>query len=181
MGGHTVHAPVMRSALHLGLVFAIVACSGKATVDDGSGGSSSTNTTATGTTATGTATASTTSAACASHDDCDGVCLFASGQCADACEGYCDKCAPGTICDSCATSSCPECKDCRPACVPIDTGQCDDDDPCPMAEVCVWDKQLCAPSCNNGVCADPNMVCHECATGSCCGCEDCVGVCTSAE
>ncbi len=170
------YARAMRAPF-LALVLAFVACSGKAIVDDGSG-----TTTTSGTTASGTTTSTTTATMCSSHDACpSGVCVFSSGQCAKACEGYCDGCAPGTICDDCATSSCAKCKDCRPACVPIVAGQCDDDDPCAMAEVCVWDEQRCAPSCNSGVCADPNMVCQQCATGSCCGCEDCVGVCTSAE
>ncbi|MCA9625533.1 MAG: hypothetical protein KC731_41210, partial [Myxococcales bacterium] len=57
-------------------------------------------------------------------------------------------------------------------------GDCDDDDPCPNGEICLHESRTCAPSCINGTgCADPNLVCNDCATGSCCGCEDCTDAC----
>lgn len=131
-----------------------------------------------GATASASGSVSTGAGPCQTHDDCfDGVCI--QGTCSRRCEaGQCDACTPGTVCNACATSSCPDCDDCIAACVPTTEGFCDDDDPCPGADqVCLFPYGYCAPSCESGECADPNMVCSECATGSCCGCENCVSAC----
>jgi len=121
---------------------------------------------------------------CESHDDCPGaLCVFATGLCAVACAPFnCDACAAGEVCDECATSSCPQCDDCIAACQPTPAGRCDDNDPCPGPdEVCLLGIGSCAPSCEALECADPNMVCNDCATSSCCGCADCVGACQGLE
>jgi hypothetical protein len=60
--------------------------------------------------------------------------------------------------------------------VPIGPGQCDDDDACGVNQVCLWFSAQCVESCQ-GNCADPNLYCQPCATGSCCGCDDCVDAC----
>ncbi len=152
-------------------------------VGSGSVGPSGTSVSGSATASGGGATASSSGnatssghAPCETHDDCTGgVCL--QGLCAPRCEG-CDACAPGTVCEPCATSSCPGCDDCVAACVPTSEGRCDDDDPCPGADqVCLFPYGYCTPTCESGECADPNMACSECATGSCCGCKNCVSAC----
>ena len=57
-------------------------------------------------------------AKCSTHDDCpDGsVCLFSRKSCASLCESDAD-CRNQETCHACATSSCPYCRDCIPACV----------------------------------------------------------------
>ena len=165
-----VHARDMKALWCFLPLFVAAGCGGKAVVDPGAGGATST-----------TSSTTTSSGVCASHDDCPGgVCILRTGQCAAACDNYCDPCAPGTVCDQCATSSCPKCDDCRGGCVPKVSGQCDDNDPCGSSLVCIWAEQRCAPSCTDGSCADASMVCAQCATGSCCACKDCVDVCIDA-
>lgn len=158
------------SALLLGVAALLFFdCGGTSVLsDDGSGGS--TTTTASGTTG------------CKSHDDCgdDSVCIFSTGECAASCPGFCSGCSAGKTCNECATSSCPNCRDCTPACVPISDGQCDENDDCAGGDVCIFEQQRCAPPCDlNGGCADPGLVCQSCVTGSCCGCEDCVSACVA--
>jgi hypothetical protein len=63
----------------------------------------------------------------------------------------------------------------------VSEGRCDENDPCPDDWVCMYPYGYCAPPCDDGACADPNMVCSECATGSCCGCDDCVSACFPLE
>jgi hypothetical protein len=121
---------------------------------------------------------------CTAHEDCPGaLCIFATGECASACSsGSCDACTPGEVCEDCATSSCPDCFDCVSACRPTGVGRCDEDDPCLEDDhVCIYPSGFCAPSCDSSECADPNMVCEGCATGSCCGCDDCVSACFPLE
>jgi hypothetical protein len=69
------------------------------------------------------------------------------------------------------------CADCMAACTPLDEGRCDEDDLCDSDEVCLFDQRQCAPVCSSAQCSDPNVVCEPCATGSCCGCDDCVAAC----
>lgn len=172
----------------VGVTLVVTACGGSSVVDGGNGGSggttgASTTTSSTSTTSTTSSTTSSTSSSgdCTDHEDCpDGVCIFATGQCAMACEGQCDSCGTGSVCNGCATSSCPICADCLSACVPIDLGLCDDDDPCGSNGVCLFHTYQCVPSCGSSVCADPNMYCDPCATGSCCGCKNCVAACLPA-
>ncbi len=117
---------------------------------------------------------------CSAHIDCplDQLCIFQTGECAPACAGEtCDSCGQGNTCNSCATSSCPKCNDCLAACQPASANLCDDDDPCDAGFVCDFFNRVCVPSCDNAVCADPNMVCEPCISGSCCGCDDCVSGC----
>jgi hypothetical protein len=56
---------------------------------------------------------------CDDHDDCaaSDVCVYALGGCYPSC-GEPAGCGDGFVCDDCATSSCPGCRDCRAACVP---------------------------------------------------------------
>lgn len=59
-------------------------------------------------------------AKCAAHDDCDGdeVCVFGSGSCAAACSVEdLDACSGSATCDTCATSSAPNTRDCVGACI----------------------------------------------------------------
>lgn len=157
----------------------MAACGGKVFVDPpgasgGGGGASSSSSSSSG-----------VGLPCSSHADCPGaVCVFSTGKCAQKCDGdFCEACAPGTWCDSCATSSCPSCEDCRPACVPIQAGQCDDNDPCPAGQVCLFGfgAGFCAQSCaSDGDCGGFEF-CDQCATGSCCGCDNCVGACLGGE
>ncbi len=125
-------------------------------------------------------TSSTTPGGCTVHTDCaDGeLCIFATGECRASC-GFesCDSCGPGFVCNDCASSACPDCLDCRAACLPVEADQCDEDDACGAQEACDFQTKRCEPTCDNGACADPNMVCEDCATGSCCGCRDCVALC----
>lgn len=161
-----------------GLALAAAACKAEVDIADGGGGSSSTTTkSATGKTSTGTG-----AAGCTSHDDCPGgVCVFDTGACSKSCDftNYCaGGCDAGTTCEGCATSSCPLCKDCTAACVPISPKRCDENNPCDKGDVCVWQTHECAPPCTlNGGCDDPSRVCMECVAGSCCACQDCVSAC----
>lgn len=169
-------------------------CGGKVVFDGSQGGAGAGNgngngsTTASGTLATSattgvgvTVSTATGAGPCDDHADCGPgeLCLFAQGTCARECTGeFCESCDAGTLCDGCATSSCPQCADCRAACVPALPGQCDDDDPCPPGTVCLHGQNSCAPVCGpNGSCAEPGFFCAECVTGSCCGCDNCVSAC----
>jgi hypothetical protein len=166
-------------------VFALVvgsaACGGKVFVDgpgaSGGGGGSGASLGTTSSTA-GTLSTSTGSDRCREHADCPGgVCIFSTGLCAPSCEPEsCDACTPGTVCEPCATSSCPSCRDCRAGCVASD-GRCDDDDPCPEGRVCLFRQKTCAAPCAaDGACGDFSF-CDACPTGSCCGCDDCIQAC----
>ena len=97
------------------------------------------------------------------------------------CGEFCDACSPATVCDPCATSSCPNCDDCVAACRPVAEGECDSDDFCAAGEVCGFGlgvgqcRQPCGPG---GECSEPGLTCNDCGTGSCCGCENCVAICS---
>jgi hypothetical protein len=61
--------------------------------------------------------------ACDDHADCGSsagqdVCIFSVGLCAQRCGPGSPPCPPNSICDDCATSSCPGCRDCIGACSP---------------------------------------------------------------
>ncbi len=156
------------------------ACGGNTTVDGGGGaGGLTTTSSSTSSSSTGTSSSSSGTVACDDSDDCpDGwVCIFATGTCALACGDPCAPCPTGESCDSCATGSCPGCKDCVPACVTATDGECDDQTDCGAEDVCVYSMNLCFPTCNSGDCTDPNLVCVECATSSCPCCLDCGSAC----
>jgi hypothetical protein len=118
---------------------------------------------------------------CMDHGDCrpDEVCIFATGACAPTCDtSGCDGCGTGSVCDTCATSSCPECENCVAACRAREATSCDDDDPCPPGQLCDYATSTCHKSCTDGSeCNIANEFCAECASGSCCGCLDCVNLC----
>jgi hypothetical protein len=83
-------------------------------------------------------------------------------------------------CDACATSSCPNCEDCRAACVPANGAViCADHKNCPDTDWCVYSTNACAKRCGTGspmdVCAED--VCQQCYTSSCATCDDCLSVC----
>jgi hypothetical protein len=167
------------------LLLLAASCGGNAVIDEAGGGSTTSSTTggggagaSPGTTTSGMTTSGPTG--CDDHADCPtGVCIFSTGTCAQSCEfeNACDSCGPGQVCDSCATSSCPDCRDCKSACVATPEGRCDDDDPCGDGGVCVFHERLCYPACGpDGDCGD-FAFCEECVSGSCCGCLDCVSAC----
>jgi hypothetical protein len=161
------------------------ACSGTAVVEQGTGGAGGGASSSTGTSVVSSSSATSTSSGtgpCTSHEQCPGgVCVFLTGQCAPACDlGFCMSCGPGSRCDGCGTSSCPDCLDCVGACLPSLEGRCDDDDPCPPGEECLFFNGFegsCNPSCAPDVGCPPNYLCDPCGTASCCGCENCVSVC----
>ena len=181
----------MRLVFLLSVLSSLCACGGIVVFEEpGAGGgaatssSSTTNASSTSISSTSVGQSSSTGVGpCDSHEDCaPGVCLFASGVCAPACAGdFCESCGPGLFCEPCATGSCPGCADCVGACLPIQPGRCDDDDPCPDGAACLFSQGTCAPRCGPmGECSDFEF-CEFCATGSCCGCEDCVSVCLGGE
>jgi hypothetical protein len=118
---------------------------------------------------------------CTAHVQCgvDELCIFETGECAPSCESEsCDTCGVGKVCNFCASSACPECTDCRSACLDVSPTQCDDDDPCGPGFACDFSSQTCLATCDiNGFCAGDGMVCEFCSGGSCCGCLDCVDTC----
>jgi hypothetical protein len=61
--------------------------------------------------------------------------------------------------------------------VPISAGQCDEQNACPPNQVCVFPLQVCADSCTKDDDCGQNLFCEPCATGSCCGCKNCVAAC----
>ena len=158
---------------------ALAGCGGDVVTEPGGGGSAG------GSSTSSTSTSTSTVGGCQAHTDCppDNVCLFDSGLCAPACgvNGF-ETCGPGLVCDTCATSACPGCENCVGACLPVAPGQCDDHDDCPQGDVCLYGTGLCAPGCDGAMpsCPSPDLVCNPCATGSCPGCNDCVGACTES-
>lgn len=182
--------PLAFAVVGLPFVLSLAACGGTAVVEQGSGGagggaSSSASTTSGNTTSASTSAASTGTGTgpCTSHEQCPGgVCIFSAGVCAEACSSdLCGGCGPGFACDRCATASCPDCLDCLGACVPTPPGACDDDDPCPPGNVCVYSSNHCAPSCGPDLSCPDFYYCDSCATSSCCGCENCVPACLGGE
>ena len=172
--------PSPRHILLPALSLVLAACGGKVFVD-GNGGAGGQG--GTGAASSGSTSASSGPAGCTAHTDCPGgLCVFATGACADACDAEsCDPCTAGTVCEQCATSACHACNDCKAACLPTQPGRCDDDDPCPPGGVCLFDQKTCAPACSfDGDCGD-FAFCDFCATGSCCGCENCVSACIGGE
>jgi hypothetical protein len=175
-----------------------IGCGGKVVVDEptgvggagGAGGAGASTPASTSVSAVSGTTTTTTSVSvasgpghCSDHADCPyQVCIFATGQCAPSCvANACDPCETGSFCDSCATSSCPACEDCRPGCVPLAEGRCDDNDGCPDGQACFFAAGYCAKRCNDaGACGDFEY-CDACATGSCCGCDNCVPICLGGE
>lgn len=160
------------------LAMLLAGCGGNVLVDGA--------TTSSGTTTSGTSGTTTSSIAvpCASHDDCPSgwLCLFSTATCAPACEpDGCGACAAGSVCSSCATSSGPGDFDCLAACLPTQPGQCDDSDACPQGQICLWWVRRCATACDDNSDCGGFEYCESCATGSCCGCEDCVGACMGGE
>lgn len=122
---------------------------------------------------------------CLDHGDCGSgeVCIFATGECAPSCDpAGCDSCGVGRACNSCATSSCPGCRDCVAACPLSPPGTvCDDDDPCPANQACDFTSNTCRTVCTDGSeCTGVEQFCASCLSGSCCGCLDCVNLCTSS-
>ncbi|MBL8743522.1 MAG: hypothetical protein JNK04_20570, partial [Myxococcales bacterium] len=116
--------------------------------DDGGGGGGPTPPPIAGSVSTGPQPTT-----CSAHVDCaaDELCIFQTGVCAPACEAEsCDVCGGGEVCNSCATSACPKCNDCRGACVAAAQNQCDDNDPCDPGFVCDHFNRTCVPSCENG-------------------------------
>src|SRR5688500_14414021 len=105
-------------------------CGGNVAVDEapgsgGGGGAAASSSTSAAPTSSASSTASTGAGQfCSSAADCpDGVCVFSTGQCAPNCEPFaCDSCGAGAFCNACASSSCPECDDCLPACVAPTSG-----------------------------------------------------------
>lgn len=166
----------MRHALSSLLAAAAITagCGGNVLVDGA---------TSSGTTSSGTTTSS-IAVPCAAHGDCptSWLCLFSTATCAPACEpGTCGACAAGSVCSSCATSSSPGAFDCLAACVATEPGQCDDNDPCPEGQLCLWWSQICATACADSSDCGDFEYCEQCATGSCCGCDNCVGACMGGE
>lgn len=186
----------MRSrllGLHVGALAALVTlagCGGKAVVDaplgnGGAGGTGATSSDVTATTVGSPSVASVTTGpgGCADHAQCPGgVCIFSTGVCAPSCGDVCDTCGSTTICEPCATSSCPGCEDCRGACVPAETGRCDEDTPCASnGDVCLFGGRTCARACTADEQCGDFAFCAPCASGSCCGCDDCVSACVGGE
>jgi hypothetical protein len=164
--------------------FSVLGCGGDVVVDAPSADDGSTSSSG----ASSTSSSSGGGRTCMSHADCgqDEVCVFATGACAPACsaipgptpEHGCDSCGVGSVCDPCGTSSCPDCENCLAACRPRQATSCDDDDPCPPGQACDHAAQTCRTACPSGVeCNNLNELCTECASGSCCGCQDCVNLC----
>jgi hypothetical protein len=149
--------------------FALFACSGDVVVDPNAGGGGAGS--GAGSTVTG----------CDDHGDCgEGrLCIFATGTCADACVmDSCDSCGAAKVCSECATSSCPGCRDCTAACAPKQINQCDDDDDCDSLFVCNFGERRCDLTCSPELpCPSGEFSCLPCATGSCCGCKNCVSSC----
>jgi len=174
------HDDGRRTMVWTGLLLVMVGCGGSTVVEPGAGGAGATITTSSDGSG-GSTTVTTQPGGCDAHDDCPGgLCVFSTGECTEACDSFCGACDAGSVCDSCATSGCPQCLDCVSACVPIQQDQCDDSDPCPSGQTCLWEQSVCVPLCELNGCADPNLVCQSCVTGSCCGCEDCVAACVPA-
>jgi hypothetical protein len=149
----------------------LVGCGGIVTFTEPDGGSGG---------GTSSSTSSGPSVRCEQHSDCaeDELCVFATGTCHPSCAPEtCDSCGSGLVCDTCATSGCPDCLDCRGACLPVGPDQCDADDACGVEEACDFLTNRCEPTCESSACADPNLVCQPCGTSSCCACKDCVAIC----
>lgn len=157
------------------LVGLLVACGSEVETDPSNGGGGSTNTNPTSGNPSG----------CQTNAECgDGMlCLFATGECAPSCNAEaCDGCGVGSVCSVCAGSACPECTDCRDACLPVQEDLCDDDDPCPEGELCDFKTGRCEPVCEaEFACADASLTCDGCATGTCCTCKNCVGLCLAPQ
>jgi len=163
-------------------------CGGVVVLEDpgagGGSGASSSSTSKSASSAKSVSSASSGGGFCTTHEDCaPNLCLFDTGECAEPCvPGSCDSCGPGKFCEPCGTASCPACKNCIPVCRDIEASRCDDDDPCPPGGVCVFGAGVCYPACGpNGQCNDGFSFCEPCASGSCCGCDDCVGACLGGE
>jgi hypothetical protein len=164
------------------LLSSLVACGGKAIVDDSGGSGGTTTSSSTSSSSSSTSASSSGTVGCEDHSDCpdEWVCVYDTGVCALRCGDPCQPCGAGEICDICATSSCPGCKDCTGACVAAAAGQCDDHMDCAAQEACIFGMSQCAPSCTSMGCADPNLVCQDCATSSCACCLDCGSACVPA-
>lgn len=177
----------MASSFHdislAAVTLALVACGGTTVVDPGGGGNggSGGNGGNPSTSSAGGSSMSTSSGTlgCSEDTPCppNSVCIWATGECALVCGGMCDACPTGDVCNDCATGSCPGCEDCVAACTPAQPGQCDDHTDCATDEVCLFGSGQCEPACTSNACADPNLVCADCATSSGPCLADCVGAC----
>jgi hypothetical protein len=181
--------------LGLSLVAAALAaaCGGTAIIDPGgSGGANAGSTSASSGTSSSFASSSQSTSSgsmggCGVDRPCPAgqTCLWGQGRdgqgvCAPLCqEGSCgeDVCPAGSVCDSCASSSCPECADCIGACRPTRAGQCDGHDDCGEDELCNYSQGRCAKACGSTAECDADAICDGCATSSCPCCEDCRGIC----
>ena len=192
------------SPLFLALL-GLAACGGDVVVDDkdstGTGGSSASGPSGSGasappsgtgavgpgpsgTTGPGPGAGGSSPGGCLDHSACPpgSACIFSTGECAELCQGDCVSCGPGTLCNGCATSSCDGCDDCISACLSTQKGQCDSDDACAPGSLCYFPDSTCHTTCSQfepSTCP-PGEACVGCATGSCCGCEDCVDLCLPA-
>ncbi len=174
--------PLRFAAPLFALSFA--ACGGTAVVEQGTGGAGGASaSTATSVVSSSVTSTSTGPGPCTSHEQCPGgVCIFSAGVCAPSCgAGYCESCGPGYACEQCATSSCPGCLDCLGACLPTPEGRCDDDDPCPPGQECLYSYGYCTPSCGPDLSCPDFYYCDTCATSACCGCENCAPACVGGE
>jgi hypothetical protein len=160
----------------------VAACGGTVVFEEpGSGGDDSSRSSAAPSSGSNATSATGAATPCTDTTDCAGgeVCVLDDGECRPGCiPGDCAACGPGLVCEPCATSSCPGCKDCISACIPVTAQRCDDDDPCPDGQACLYAQGTCHEQCSEeqgDFCE--NGACSSCQTGSCCGCRDCVDLC----
>ena len=106
-------------------------------------------------------------------------------------------CPAGSYCDECTGSSCPTCDDCIRGCLPtcdsetlaecdLERPECGEDEVSIIREGC-WlcvDQNTCEPittntdaNCDSDQDCPVGESCNQCATASCSGCNDCVGLC----
>ncbi len=165
----------------MALLTLLLACGGTTVVDPGGGGNGGNGGNPSTSSSGGNTSSSTSSGTigCDQDNPCppNAVCIWETGQCAMVCGGMCDGCPTDEVCNDCATGSCPGCEDCVAACTPAQPGQCDDHTDCETDEVCLFGSGQCAPACNSNGCADPNLVCDNCASSSAPCLADCVGAC----
>ena len=60
---------------------------------------------------------------------------------------------------------------------------CNDHDDCNGSDLCIFSTGECAPACMSDICSScgDGLICNQCATSSCPGCEDCEGACLAIE
>lgn len=105
----------------------------------------------------------------------DSLCNFSAGACARACDDECEACPTGEVCDPCGTSSCPNCRDCEPICVPItaNTSECDDHSDCGDDALCIFafdgTPNTCRPTCDATLCTDDKFCASDATLNERCG------------